>query len=266
MNRVAWVVRAAGLAFVAWLCTWHCWLGALWWAVAVSGRVRGRWWLALFVSGLVAAPWTVWRYAVRVDVLTARVVRGGADALGVVDCLAIYGLNLVMAGTGLVLGFPEVAAETASLVVPGNDASEWRNNRFPACVPKVAAVIDDLRAQPVDGVLSGRRLAWTYGATGSSVRGALALTPATVSGRRLEGAVEVRTSVPIDYPDRFRLVLVEVGGLAVGVEEGLFNALEERGWLHPYTLTWVSRVPDGPLPDPCEAWTVRLFSGWTPGS
>jgi hypothetical protein len=77
--------------------------------------------------------------------------------------------------------------------------------------------------------------------------------------RPRDGGLWVDATVPVDYPPDFRLVFATVGPFEVAVEEGLFHAAEERGWLHPYRLTWEVQVPlEGPLPEPCEAWSVRL--------
>ncbi|MCB9692200.1 MAG: hypothetical protein H6736_10345 [Alphaproteobacteria bacterium] len=251
--RAALAVLVAG-PWVLWLLSWHIWLGAVWWtatAVTFARRERRDWLLPL---GVLLVPWCVWRYTARVTVLTEAVRHGGAAALSVVDLFAVWGLNLVMAAAGFVLGFPEVAVETALLTVPRGDELSFTSTRFPLCEPKVAATV---RAQVARGGGGPERLAWRYGEPGSSWRAALALNPVEVSTHRGPKGFVMEARVPVDYRGFYPLVLGELGPLRVVVEEGLFHAAQERGWLSPYTLTWRAEVPED-YPPPCEAWSARL--------
>lgn len=258
------LAAAAGL-FGAWLLCWHLWLGALWWfgcGALLLGRARPRWWVVHLPSGVLLVPWCIWRYAGRVQELTALYDRGGPEALGLADLFAVFGLNLCMAFVGGVLGFSEVAVETALLTVPRGSELTFVAGDFPRCVPKVSAQVERWRREARRGRkrFGPERLAWTYHAEGSSFRGALALTPATMTAELHGQLLEVETTVPIDYPERYALVLLPLPGRPVVVEEGLFHALEERGWLHPYQLTYRSWVAlDGPAPATCEAWSMSAL-------
>lgn len=255
--RVLFIVPL--VVFAGWLLTWHVFLGALWWlaaAVAVS-RGRPRYWAALLPVGVLLVPWSLLRYTARMDALMAAVERDGAGALGVFDMIAVYGLNLLMGICGVGLGFPEVAAETLSLTVPHGRLEVTVPSRFPLCVPKIQRLI--VASDRGRQATTARRIAWRYGERGTSVRAALALNPATVRLERHDDGVQVSATVPVDYPERARLVFGELGPFEVAVEEGLFHALETRGWLHPYRLTYVATLPDGEaLPTACEAWPLRL--------
>jgi len=235
----------------AWLCCWQLWIGAAWWvALAVAlRRRRGPWtWLGVGLAGLPAAACSLVRYPARVDALSRKVVASGPDALSIPDCLAVWGLNLVMAAAGAALGFPEVAAETVALAVPGRAEATWPAvGGFPGCVPAVRRAIDR-GGDPHVG--------WTY-ASADSFRGALALNPASVTVQRAGGEREVRVTVPVDYPLRGRLRFARLGPVDLVVEV-LFYALEQRGWLHPFQLTWQWTEPVDTRPPPrCEAWSVR---------
>lgn len=247
-----------------WLFAWKLWLagvamsllaGMLW-----TGRLRYG--AALLGAAPLVVPWSLYRYSIRVDALTDAVVQGGPTALSVADCVAIYGLNLLMAVVGFFLGFPEVAYETASLAWPNDGEMELHDAYFPRCVPKVGAAVALRQELARDGAwrFMDERLAWNYGAPGSSWRGALALTPSTLATTRSGETLQFRVTVPVNYPERYRLVMGKAGPFTIGVEEGLFHALEELGWLHPYRLTYRFDVEldESELP-PCEAWIVRLL-------
>jgi len=264
MSRIprALVVGATSIV-AAWLLCWQLVVGALWWAGAawLATRPRRGWLVgAWMMLGLPAALWSLVRYGQRVDALSAAVFSAGPSALGLADLFALWGLNLLMAAAGLVLGFPEVAAETALLAAPMPASVEVpAPGGFPACVPKVQQAVRraEARGRP-------QRVSWSYTSV-DSVRGALALNPATVHVRPIaqagQAGREVRVTVPVDYPPRFRLRLGELGPVDLSVEEGLFHALEERGWLHPYQLTYRwTEAADAPPAAPCEAWSVSLLS------
>ncbi|TNE85775.1 MAG: hypothetical protein EP330_24370 [Deltaproteobacteria bacterium] len=263
---MARILALPASVFGIWLLTWQLWLGGLWW-LGLAALLWRRWWpgarlgLAWTGSGLVLVPWCVLGYIDRVEVLTARYLAGGPEALGMLDLVAVWGLNLVMAAVGLVVGLPEVAIETSLLAVPRGPALEWHSDRFPRCAPKVAAVVADHQRAARGGAHSFReqRVAWRYGEAGSSVRAALALNPVTVRSERDGDVLHVRATVPVDYPAHAPLVLGRFAGRTLVVEEGLFHALEARGWLMPYTLTYTAEVPiDSGPPPMCEAWGIRV--------
>lgn len=246
-------LAAVASLLVGWLLCWTLWPAALWWAATAWGVRRRRptaGWLLHAALGTLLVPASIVGYQVRHDRLAARVHTRGAHALAVPDRVAVYGLNLVMAGAGAALGFPEVALETASLAVPhGRDRLQLRSDRFPLCVPDIAQAAQ---------ATSTQRITWSYEPYRANLRGALALNPATVSVVGAPSGRWVHTTVPIDYPPRYRMVFARLGGRELAVDEGLFHALETLGWLHPYELTYRSWWPDDvPAPTPCEAWSVR---------
>ncbi len=238
-GRCAWTAAAGAALFGAWLATWHLWLGALWWAVAagmVARRASRRAWLVHGLVGAALVPWCLWRYDQRATALMSRVLARGPDALGTADMVAVWGLNLLMATAGAALGLPEVAAETARLALPGPADREVVAGDFPRCAPKLAALVHRWQAQARDGrtAFGPTRVAWRYGEPGTSARAALALNPVTVSGRVVGRDLALRFEVAVDYPPNHRLAFGRIGPLSIAVEEGLFHALEVRGWLHPY--------------------------------
>lgn len=266
LRAVRWGGAALCVGFGAWLACWTVYAGALWWAGLGAVVVwRVRWFRSLLyaVLGLSLVPWCLHRYDGRARERMAAVQKDGPAALSGADLVAVYGLNVAMGTAGYALGFPEVALETWRLGLPGADARRWRSDRFPVCAPRVAEVVERRRAQVRRGHEGPwhDRVAWKDYTPGprQSVRAALALTPVEIVTRGLEGGLLVEATVPVDYPPSFRLVFGRFGPFDLAVEEGLFHAAEERGWLHPYRLTWEVQVPlEGPLPPLCEAWSIRL--------
>jgi len=245
------------LLFATWLASWHLALGTAWFvatAVLLRSPRSTITWMGWTTLGALLVPWCVWGYTVRHEALAAAVLSRGPTALSVPDLFAVWGLNLLMAAAGAVLGFPEVAAETALLAVPRSEAITVHTSRFPACVPEVA---EQVRRARHSGAGTGpHTLTWRYTAD-VNARGALALNPVEVEVVRRDDGLLLHATVPVDYPPSYRLVFADLGVAQLAVEEGLFHALEERGWLHPYRLTYTTHLADGaPLPSTCEAWSV----------
>jgi hypothetical protein len=231
---LAWV-WAAGLALflLPWVALSVAALGAAMVPVRWLRRTRL---LAMLVVGLCAPLWwwvPLHAYQDRVEALTAALDRGGPAALSTVDLAGVWSLNFAMGVVGASMGFPEVALETLMLAVPGPSRRIWYSD-FAMHAPEVADAV--ARASR-----SGRAqsVAFAYRAEHAHARVALALNPVTV--RVVHG--EVRATVPVRYPRRYLLVLMHANGRPIGIEEGLFWALQERGWLMPYEADWRWPVP-----------------------
>jgi hypothetical protein len=112
----------------------------------------------------------------------------------------------------------------------------------------VVEIARDLPREARDGArhtLPIRTVAWTeYSSARDSVRVALALnSPLVLTGvaeRRNDAWwMDLRARAAIAYP---RSALLRIGPVlgsdTLTFDEGLFWVLQERGWLHPYTVTW----------------------------
>ena len=218
------------------------------------GGVFGRWARGAGTLGLIALAvwgWTVpfHEYASQVATLHARVQRDGPDALRERDLLALYGLNGVVGAAGLAVGFPEVARETWALAVL-TESDRSHTSDFAMRSPRIRGAVADMvsvdLAEPSgDEVgLSPRRLSWggSYGGS-ESTRVALALDgPSTLSGTAYRYGerwrLDLVATLRVRYPAGWSQEVGRVGGVPVVVDEGLFWALQQRGWLHPYEASW----------------------------
>lgn len=221
------------------------WLTAgLWALAAVLAGWRGSLarWVGVVLALSLAAPVSLVEYRLRVDTLRATIDRGGPEALTVRDRAGIWVLNLGMAAGGLCAGFPEVALETLLLAVPGPPERRFRSG-FAGGSPKVRAVIEGYRGSlrgegPVR--LPPRVVRWGLDGGHAEWRRGLALDAFTITGVAVrEGDVwrlDLEGRVPVDYHGGYRLPLVP--GL-LWIDETLYDALERRGDLHPYTAVWV---------------------------
>lgn len=255
------LLSAASAALGAWAALFSCYFLCLVAAglslsvLLVAFPAGRRPWLGPGLLGLlVCFAGATWRVPVRevdrsIESLARRAKSpAGASSLSLRDKLGIYGLNVAMGLAALPL-YPEAAQETLLLVIPSARGRRVFRSRFAMQSAKVRDVVEAFaaRLRPVEGdraVLETVRVAWPSAAYqqfgGSEARVALALNPADVSAvaRRSERGwdLEVRVEVRVEYPKSASVRLIESQQLRV--EEGLFWALQQAGWLHPYTAAW----------------------------
>jgi hypothetical protein len=154
-------------------------------------------------------------------------VRQGKE-LNVIEKGNIWGLNLMSA----VIAYPfytEVAKETGLMIFDGPKTRYFESDFF-----LESKVIQQLIKS---GIKSGK-LRWPskdyYSATEARV--SLALNGGyykIVDGRFI-------IDVDINYPSKSE-IRIGTPYLQITVEEGLFNYLEKRGWLHTYNARWTSK-------------------------
>ena len=184
------------------------------------------------------------------DRLAHKIAVGGPTALGTGDRIGVYLLGLWTAGLGALL-YPEVAKELFYLYLPSDGGVRNFTTDFAMASAKIRAPLRAFAHSLNDGDgadgnvvrLPQRRIAWaSYAGTRTERRVALALNPCLLSAvaRRVHGAWRISASavVRVAFPPRNRVTLGQIGGRPLQIEEGLFWALQELGWLHPYSAAW----------------------------
>lgn len=237
MRLLLGILAAGGAAILA---VFGAPVTAALWLVGAALYGRGRW----IVAGLplLGSPVTaVIEYPLRIEPLAARHATAGPDALSTRDRASVWLLHLGMGLAGAPL-FPEAASETLRLVAPGPEVRVIRSS-FPSGATPIREGLarweDALRDAEEDAVLfRPRRI--VIGRT--ELRHALALDPVTLSGSGVRHGdrwqLDVLAAVPIDYPPKSALPLFATPAGPVRIHEGLFDALEQRGWLFPYTAEY----------------------------
>lgn len=198
--------------------------------VAPWPRARGRWVPRMAGAAVVLAlmffltPRAFREIGEHNDRLTAQLERSGAGSLSFGQRASVYVLGLWMGIVGYPF-FPEAAREHLFLYVGGPKRRVWRSDFA-------------MRSELIAG--NTRSLIWShYDLPYWERRVALATNGGTLESRPDgRGRVELVVTVPVRYPRRCRAVLFRFRGEALAVEEGLFWALQEVGWLHPYTAEW----------------------------
>jgi len=182
----------------------------------------------------------------RMRFLSDKLVSEGITGFGVSDKIAIYGAHVFMGMGGLITGYPEVAIETLSMILPSSGVRSWSSDfamqspliRNP--LKRMVAQLEQLPMQKNEYVLKKKRITWTQ--YGSDERVGWALNPVRLKAvaNRIEGRwrIDCTGTVDMRYPPRTWLLLFSHAGRDIHFEEGLLWVLQESGWIFPYQGSW----------------------------
>ncbi|WP_224370941.1 hypothetical protein [Hyalangium versicolor] len=234
-------------------------LAALCLSLAPVRLARGVRWMALAVGGLglsAGAPLAAWEIQHRLDVMAGSLASNGWR-LPLPERVQVATLNLAMGLGGYAAGYPEIASETLWMFVPGSPVREWRSDFAMESLlvrQKVRELLEEARRRGSTGApvkLRRRSVQWTKRDLGrDSLRVALALNSplyleAVAYPQGKGWRLEIRGRAAARYPSRSRTQLGQLFGQPLVIEEGLFAALQDAGWLHPYEAVWSWTVEDG---------------------
>jgi hypothetical protein len=215
------------------------------------GVWRGRG--AMFLIGIVVASvtfrWPIIEINARIKHLAEKPrVHGTQATFSLRDKLGIYGLNMIM-GLFAYPIYPEASRET--LMMTSNSSKDGVRIFISDFAINSKIVRNELKSfctqlSETNGAqkfILRKRISWDardYALGNKEARYALALNPSElllVARQRDSGwNIEVSLLVEIRYPMRSYVMVVSQPPL--WIEEGLFWALQEVGWLFPYKAEW----------------------------
>lgn len=182
----------------------------------------------------------------RFNELDYKVKNGGPSSLSFSDKLTVYNTNLVISFYGRLLGFPEYGKQSLRLCVKSREARSWESE-FTLKSPKVVSVINNWivllkrhRRDVSHVMLPARTISWK--STQNDRRVALALNPVKLEAKACpvgnRWRLDCRAIKRVKYRRDAKRILVTAGGVQLIIPEGPFWALQETGWLKPYTAVW----------------------------
>ena len=182
----------------------------------------------------------------RMQFLSEKLASEGIDGFGLTDKVAIYGAHVFMGMGGLITGYPEIAIETLSMLIPSPSIRSWSSDfamespRIQKPLKRFVAQLDKLPLQTNEYSIKKERIAWSQ--YGSDTRVGFALNPFNLSAiaNRIERRWKIycKANVDIKYPPRTWLLLFSYAGRDIHFEEGLLWVLQESGWIFPYQGSW----------------------------
>jgi hypothetical protein len=170
----------------------------------------------------------------------------GLRNFSTLDKIAIYNTNLVYGFYAQFIGAPEFGKETLRLCIPSSSSRSWHSSMAMKS-PKITSTINNwlvLLSHQKRNVaqynLPARKITWNDYSDDRRV--ALALNPVVLEGKALpEGnrwRLDCKASVYVRYrQDGVRLLFKSKDDKLIN-PGGPFWALQELGWLSPYTAVW----------------------------
>jgi hypothetical protein len=182
----------------------------------------------------------------RMRFLSDKLVTEGISGFGVSDKIAIYGAHVFMGMGGLITGYPEIAKETLSMIIPGAGDRSWSSD-FAMESPRIrkplkimVAQLQQLPMQTNEYSLKKKRIAWTRYDSDERVGWALNPVRLEAVANRKEGLWRINCTATVDirYPKKNWLLLFSYAGRDIHFEEGLLWVLQKSGWIFPYQGSW----------------------------
>ncbi|MBL7067435.1 MAG: hypothetical protein ISS29_06200 [Candidatus Marinimicrobia bacterium] len=162
------------------------------------------------------------------------------------DKLSIYNTNLVISFYGRLFGAPEYGKQSLGLCIKTRNDREWFSD-FAMKSPKVTGVIKNwktlLRRQKKNVsrlMLPSRKISWRNYVDDRRV--ALALNPVILEAKACpvgdRWRLDCKAKLLVKYRKNAKRVLLTTGREPLVLAEGPFWALQQEGWLFPYTAVW----------------------------
>jgi hypothetical protein len=159
------------------------------------------------------------------------------DSLNLAERVTVYTGHAVMVYGGYSVGLTEVAEEAMFLHFNGPERRRWASS-FPATSPRVRAAMTGMKGELKSGAPRSTRTVQWPGYTPANARQALALNSFDIVATTTEdGMILYRGVVHCSYPEDGPARL-DFGLFTVTLNEGVYHALQDAGWLYPYRAVW----------------------------
>lgn len=182
----------------------------------------------------------------RFNRLAHEVRTDGPASLSFIDKLTVYHTNIIMSLSGRLLGFPEYSRQSWRLCTGGGAQHSWHSD-FALKSPKVAGVFRnwtvllERQRRDVSYVsLPARFISWQN--TQEDRRVALALNPVRLEAKACpvgqRWRFDCRATTRMKYGKSGARVIISVADRQLMLPEAPFWALQQAGWLKPFTAVW----------------------------
>lgn len=182
----------------------------------------------------------------RFNRLAHEVRTDGPGSLSFIDKLTVYHTNIIIVVSGRLLGFPEYGRQSWRLCTGGGAQHGWHSD-FALKSPKVVGVFRnwtvllERQRRDVSYVsLPARSISWQ--STQGDRRVALALNPVKLEAKACpvgqRWRFDCRATTRVKYDKIGARVIISVADRQLMLPEAPFWALQQAGWLKPFTAVW----------------------------
>ena len=170
----------------------------------------------------------------------------GISGYSFFDKLSIYNTNLVISFYGRLFGAPEYGKQSLRLCMKTRNDREWSSD-FAMKSSKVTGVIKNWcvllkrrRKNVTHMILPTRKISWRNYV--DDRRAALALNPVFLEAKACpvgdRWRLDCEAKLRVKYRKNAKRVLLTTSRETLILAEGPFWALQQEGWLFPYTAIW----------------------------
>jgi len=182
----------------------------------------------------------------RFNTLDDKVTASGPKALNFWDKMTVYNTNMIIGTYGHILGVPEYGKQSLRLILKTRKPRKWESD-FALKSPKVVGVINNwivlLKRQRRDKSfikLPPRRISWQSARNDRRV--ALALNPAKMEAKATpigdRWQLDIKATTRMKFRQNAKRIILTAGNTNLVLPEKPFWALQQLGWLKPYTVIW----------------------------
>lgn len=224
---------------------WQIWLLSLFFflLIAVLWITLPRMVLLLIVFLFATTPYSFNQISNRMDYFGEIIRKKGATALQTHEKVSIYLGNISMGLVGFAIFAPEVSVETLLLIDPRGKDRTFKSS-FAMKSPHINSLIDQYTKKVKAGKapLKSKRipLIWPGRNTYSMLDYRVALAVAG-GGLFLEYKpigqgyeIDCRITIDVKYSEDYKLEVINSKNVRLYIDEAIFSAMQDIGWLHPY--------------------------------
>tara|TARA_B100000780_G_C21053439_1_gene423122 strand:- start:38 stop:832 length:795 start_codon:yes stop_codon:yes gene_type:complete len=248
-----WVSRLFKLFFttIIGLFAFTSFMWGIWWFGAFLTIISCLIWakktgplVSLLAISILSLPFVFNAISDEMDYLGKLIRNQGPQALSTQEKISIYTGNIAMALGGFSIMAPEVALETLYLMRPSGKDKIFQSD-FAMRSEHIQDLIDAYSKKVVNGSApkQSKRIPLRWGAGSSTYSMFDYRVSLAVAGGGLfldyektdvGYKIKCRITIDVKYSEGYKLPIINAYGVRLYIDEAIFSALQEIGWLHPY--------------------------------
>ena len=248
------------LLIIATSVLWGAWWLAFGASLTIGGNITSRRKTVMIVgvaTCLMTLPLTFNQISLRMDHYGVVIRTQGPESLSISEKLSIYLGNITMGLAGFAIGAPEVSIETLLLIRPNPGKAYSVNHDFAMGSPYIHRLVQDFAVKVARGESSPhlKRVPLTWDPMMSyslhDYRVPLAIRGGglrAVAHKNDDGyLIDCKATIDVRYSEKYKLDIFNAYGTRLYIDEAIFSALQDLGWLNPYVLhyRWTVKTDPG---------------------
>lgn len=257
-NRLSFKLKTSVFTILKLLCSailvifaFNSFMWEVWWLFGMLTILSFLIWarrklisISLFLIIIVSLPLSFNQISNKMDYLGDLIRNQGSQALSTWERVSIYSGNIAMAVGGFAILAPEVAVETLLLMDPRGKDRTFHSD-FAMGSKHITDIIEKytLKVKSGSAPLRSERIPLRWGAgqdaysmfdhrVSWAVAGGGLFLDYQKSGDTYK--IKCRITIAVKYSEGYKLKILNAYGIRLYIDEAIFSALQDLGWLQPY--------------------------------